>query len=245
MTVQQPQPALLILPNLIGEHSSHAAYLPASVDEAVASIDGLIAESLQGGRSYLNQFRTKKPPYQIPLALLNEHTAPDEIDFFLKPIKEGQRWGLISDCGLPCMADPGSKLVFRARQLGIPIQAFPGPSSIFMALMLSGLPGQRFSFHGYLHRNPEKLKAEMRKLEKTSSECDATQIFMEAPYRNGHTLKALCETMQDSTMVCVAWDLTLPSQGIVCHKNSAFKKSPLPLIDKKPAIFLIYAGNPL
>jgi 16S rRNA (cytidine1402-2'-O)-methyltransferase len=245
MTVEQPSPALLLLPNLIGEHRSHSAYFPTSVDEAVASLDGLIAESLQGGRSYLNQFRTKKPPYQIPLALLNEHTAPDEIDFFLKPIKDGQRWGLISDCGLPCMADPGSKLVFRARQLGISIEAFPGPSSIFMALMLSGLPGQRFSFHGYLDRNPEKLRQQLRSLEKTSMEFNATQIFMEAPYRNGHTLKALCETVQDSTMVCVAWDLTMPSQGIVCHKNSAFKKSPLPQIDKKPAIFLLYAGNPL
>jgi len=238
-------PALLLLPNLIGQQGGHEAFFPVSVDQAVASIDGLIAESSQGGRSYLNQFRTKKPPYQIPLALLNEHTAPDEIDFFLKPIKEGQRWGLVTDSGLPCMADPGSKLVYRARQLGISIEAFVGPSSLMMALMLSGLPGQRFSFQGYLSRAQDKRVQQLRQLEKTSKEQDSTQIFIEAPYRNAHTLQSICETLDDSTIVCVAWDLTMPTQGIVCQKNGAIKKCPLPQIDKKPAIFLIYAGNPM
>lgn len=238
------QPALLLLPNLIGAHQDLTHFFPESVVKAVATIDGLIAESPQGGRSYLNRFRTKKPPYQIPLALLNEHTNSDEIDFFLKPIKEGQRWGLITDSGLPCLADPGSQLVFRARQLGIQIETFPGPCSITMALMLSGLPGQRFQFHGYLHKQPERRVAEIKDLEKQSKDKNATQLFIETPYRNKHTLEALCTTLQESTWICIAWDLTMPTQGIVCQKIAAFKKSPLPIIDKKPAIYLIYAGNP-
>src|SRR5690606_17196589 len=125
------------------------------------------------------------------------------------------------------------------------IEAFVGPSAILMALMLSGLPGQRFTFHGYLNKDQDKRVQQLRQIEKQSKEQKATQLFIEAPYRNSHTLQSICDTMQDSTMVCVAWDLTLPTQGVVCHKNSSFKDSPFPQIHKEPAIFLIYAGNPV
>ncbi len=108
------------------------------------------------GRRYLKRFETKKPALEIPIALFNEHTPEDHIDFLLEPIANGERWGLVSDAGLPCIADPGSKLVHRARQKGLHVQAFVGPSAILLALMLSGLPGQKFYFNGYLNREPEK-----------------------------------------------------------------------------------------
>lgn len=228
------KPTLLLLPNLLGDHKHHELFLPSSVDKAVSSIHGLIAESEKAGRRYLSRFETEKPPHEIPLALCNKHTREDEIDFLLEPMTKGERWGLISDCGLPCLADPGTRLVKRAKELGIPVKAFVGPSSIYLALMQSGLSGQNFSFHGYLDKDPVKLKKQLFQLEKA----EGTQIFMERPYQNRKTLDILLETFDDHTMLCIAWELTNPDQGVVTQSVSHWKKSPLPNLDKKNALFL-------
>lgn len=243
MPTSTPKPALLLLPNVLGDVKHHEPFLPASVDKAVATLDGLIAESESAGRRYLGRFATKKPANEIPIALFNEHTPDDDIDFLLEPIRKGERWGLVSDGGLPCIADPGAKLVNRARNSGIVIQAFSGPSSILLALMASGLPGQRFYFAGYLDKEPHKREVEMRDLEKRSKADDSTQIFIEAPYRNKHTLESLLNTLHDRTQLCVGWDLTLPTQGLVSQSVHLWKKSPPPNLDKKNAIFLIYASR--
>jgi 16S rRNA (cytidine1402-2'-O)-methyltransferase len=232
------KPALLLLPNLIGDHSHHELFLPNSVDKAVGSLDGLIAESAQAGRRYLARFALKKAVHEVPIALYNKHSTDQDLDFLLEPIKKGERWGLVSDAGLPCIADPGSKLVFRARQTGILVQAFVGPSSIIMALMLSGLNGQRFSFHGYLDKEPAKLKRQLREFEKQSHEEDATQIFMETPFRNQQTLQVLLETLHPDTMLCTVWDLTLPSQAIVTQPIETWKKMALPNLVNRNALFL-------
>ena len=235
--------ALLLLPNLLGDHRHADVFLPSSVAKAVATLDGLIAESDAEGRRYLGRFETKKPALEIPIALFNEHTPDDHINFLLEPITKGERWGLVSDAGLPCIADPGSKLVNRARLIGITIQAFVGPSSIFLSLMLSGLPGQKFAFQGYLDREPQKRAEQIKHCIRVSSQENSTQICMETPYRNKHTLAALLEILPDDASFCVAWDLTLPTQGIVSQSVKTWKKSPLPNLDKKPAIFLFYAGK--
>lgn len=239
------KPALLLLPNLLGDHRHHQPFLPSSVDKAVLSLDGLIAESEKGGRRFLSRFETKLPVLQIPIALYNEHTPDDHIDFLLEPVKQGQRWGFVSDAGIPCIADPGAKLVRRARQIGVPVQAFVGPSSIILSLMLSGLPAQRFTFNGYLGSQPEKRTQQILQLEKTSKVEKLTQIFIETPYRNGHMLESLLSTLSNDTVLCVAWDLTLPTQGVVCQAISVWKKMALPNLDKKNAIFLFYADGDL
>lgn len=232
------KPALLLLPNLLGETSHHEPFLPNSIDKAVESLDGLIAESETGGRRYLKRFKTQKPAESIPIALFNKKTSDQDLDFLLEPIiKNGERWGLISDAGLPCIADPGSSLVYRARQRGVTVQAFVGPSSILIALMLSGLNGQQFTFNGYLDREEALREEDIIKLEKEAK--FRTQIFMEAPHRNRHMLESLLKNLKDQTLLCVAWDLTLPTQGILTQPVALWKKSPLPNIDKKPTIFLI------
>lgn len=236
----QAKPALLLLPNLLGEQAHHDLFLPASVDRAVASLDGLISESPTAGRRYLGRFQTKKPAQEIPIALYNEHTSDQDLDFLLEPIRKGERWGLVSDGGLPCIADPGSKLVARARQTGINVHAFVGPSSILLSLMLSGLPGQRFAFHGYLDKDPAKRKKQISSLAKRSRQEESTQIFIETPYRNKQTLEMLLETLDEQTQLCVAWELTLPTQGLLSQSLALWKKSPLPNLEKRNAIFLIY-----
>lgn len=235
--------ALLLLPNLLCDYKHPEVFLPSSVFKAMQTIDGLIAESEVEGRRYLKRFETKKPALEIPIALFNEHTRDTDIDFLLEPIVKGERWGLVSDAGLPCIADPGSKLVLRARQRGISLQAFVGPSSILLALMLSGLPGQKFYFHGYLNKNPSQRIAEIKHLALQSQREQTTQMFMEAPYRNLHTLQALVNTLVDDTMLSVAWDLTLPTQGVMTQLVSQWKKCSLPNLEKKPAIFLFNASS--
>jgi 16S rRNA (cytidine1402-2'-O)-methyltransferase len=234
--------ALLLLPNLLGDHRHAEVFLPNSVAKAVRSLDGLIAESEAEGRRYLKRFETKKPSMEIPIALFNEHTPDDHIDFLLEPILAGERWGLVSDAGLPCIADPGSKIVLRARQRGLAIQAFVGPSSILLALMLSGLPGQKFYFHGYLEKEPDKRKTQLKQLVSRSSQEKVTQIMMEAPYRNRHTLEALIQTLPDKAWLSVAWDLTMPTQGVMTQSVEQWKKCTLPNLEKKPAIFIFYVS---
>jgi len=234
------KPVLLLLPNLLGEHRHVDVFLPQSVAKAVQTIDGLIAESANEGRRYLDRFETKKPSLEIPIALFNEHTPDDHIDFLLEPITQGERWGLISDAGLPCIADPGSKLVHRARQKGINVQAFVGPSAIMLALMLSGFPGQKFYFHGYLNRDPKVRESQIKQLAQNSQREQSTQIYMEAPYRNQHSLESAVENLPSDAWLCVAWDLTLPTQGVISQTVTSWKKCTLPNLDKKPAIFLVY-----
>lgn len=235
------KPALLLLPNVLGDVKHHSLFLPASVDKAVATLDGLIAESMTAGRRFLGRFETKKPALEIPIALFNEHTPDSDLDFLLEPIRKGERWGLVSDAGLPCVADPGAKLVNRANQSGIVVQAFSGPSSILLGLMLSGLPGQRFCFHGYLDKEPKNRETEIKEIQRNSKAQKATQIFIEAPYRNKHLLESLLKILGDETHLCVAWDLTLPTQGVVSQTIERWKKSPLPNLEKKAAIFLLHA----
>lgn len=237
------KPALLLLPNLLGDHRHHEPFLPASIEKAMLTIDGLICESEKAGRRYLSRFTTKKPSLDMPIAVYNEHTSDADIDFFLEPIRNGERWGFISDAGLPCVADPGAKIVQRARQSGIVVQAFVGPSSILLALMQSGLSGQRFTFQGYLKADEAGRIKDIKRLESLSRAENSTQIFMEAPYRNMHMLQNLLNTLDERTWLCVAWDLTMPGQGIISEPIQRWKKMPLPNLEKKPAIFLIQVSH--
>lgn len=232
------KPALLLLPNLISENKHHELFLPQSVDKAVTSLDGLIAESEKAGRRYLSRFKTEKAPHDIPLALYNKNTPDEDIDFYLEPMQKGERWGLISDSGLPCIADPGAKIVSRARILGIPIQAFVGPSSILMALMLSGLNGQNFAFHGYLDKDSAKLRLAIQRLSTEAKRRKSTQIFMERPFCNQQTLEILLDTLDEDAELCIAAELTGPDQMVMTQTVNNWKKSPLPALDKKNTLFL-------
>lgn len=225
---------LLLLPNLLNKEALPELYFPSSVQKAVLKLDGLIAESEKEGRAFLKKMGADYR--QTPIALLNKHHQ--QIDLLLTPIRSGETWGLISDAGLPILADPGYQLVARARNFNITIQAFIGPCSIVMALMLSGLPSQRFSFNGYLPRSP---KSQIEQFEKRSKNEDITQIFIETPFRNDKLLEAFLETLNGKTSLSVAWDLTMPTQGVETHQVNTWKKRSKPSLHKKPAIFLFSA----
>lgn len=224
---------LYLLPNLLGP-SDPTLFFPNCVGETVKKLHGLIAEDEKEGRAYLKLFGVK--PQNFPIKLLNEHTKPNEIDVLLEPIVRGESWGIVSDCGLPCIADPGSNVVLRANQKKIAVQTFVGPSSIVMALQLSGLSGQRFAFHGYISRDDKAT--ELKKWEKRAFDENETQIFMDAPYRNASTLQKCLEILDKKVLFAVATDLTLSSQEVRTMTVSEWRTKEFPSIDKRPTLFL-------
>lgn len=225
---------LYLLPNLLGPLPDHRLFLPSSVDEVMGKLDGLIAESEGEGRRYLKRFKTKKKPNEMPIALFNKQAK--EHDFLLEPLLKGESWGVVSDCGLPSIADPAASLVLRAKQLNIPICAFSGPSAITHALLLSGLPGQCFYFHGYIAKEREERQKCLRTWQKIPR---TTHIFIEAPYRNHHTFQACLEVLDKDVLLCVAENLTLENERVdtfpIAHWR-AHPKAP----GKHPALFLFY-----
>lgn len=208
---------LYLLPNLLHESSEWSFDAP--------KIDALIAESDKGGYTYLKRFGLPK----VPIYLLNEHTnKPEEL---LNISQENV--GLISDAGLPCLADPGAQLVAGARLKGITVDAIPGPSSIVMALQLSGFSGQVFAFHGYFPRGEKEITVKVRSLPKGMA-----HIFIETPYRLLKVFQLLQEGLQAQDRLCIALELMGPEQFVETHTMSDWKRRHLPL-EKGRAIFVI------
>ena len=231
---------LFLLPNLLDESLAWEPFLPASVAAAVHSLDGLIAESEKEGRRYLRRFVDHEKMSRTPIRLLNEHTAKGELGALLEPLIRGERLGLISDAGLPCVADPGAPLVLLAQEKKVRVETFSGPSSILMALQLSGLSGQRFSFLGYLPRETAELKKALQQIEVKSRQEGSGQIWIEAPYRGAKMAQAAIEILQPSTLFCVAQDLTLEGQSVRTQPIARWRKE-MPEIGKRPAVFLLQA----
>jgi 16S rRNA (cytidine1402-2'-O)-methyltransferase len=231
---------LILLPNLLDESLSPEAYLPASLGSTIKTIQGLIAESEKSARRYLRKFLSHDEMAAMPLRLLNEHTPESELAELLAPIEQGECWGLISDAGLPCMADPGADLVWKARSHRIQVETHAGPSSIVYALQLSGFPSQRFTFHGYLPREIPELEQAIRNLEKQSKASAASQLFIEAPYRSAKILDSLLNILAPSTRLCVAASLTTPEERVVSQTVAKWKNNKIQL-GKEPAVFVVYA----
>lgn len=223
---------LYLLPNLLEETLPIEPFLPISVGEAVRKIQGLIAESEKMARRYLRRFLSHDEMAKMPLALLNEHSK-DAMPL-LEPMKRGEVWGLISDAGLPCLADPGADLVWLAHQNGIHVETFVGPSSIVMALQLSGFGGQQFAFHGYLPREALDLEKKIRDLEKQP----ITHIWIEAPYRSAKMLDLLKQVLKPTTRLCLAANLTTSNQKVVSQTIAKWREKSF-LLEKEPVVFLL------
>ncbi len=230
-------PMLYLFPNLLAEIEPHSAFLPNSVDAAVAQIQGLIAESEKEGRRFLRRFAFEGRSFRdIPIFLLNEHSTENDKKAILQQLMQGGKWGLISDCGMPCLADPGADLVLMAREKGIPIETFSGPSSVLFALVLSGLGGQHFTFHGYLPKQEDLLVQELKRIEKIKS----THLFIETPYRNQRLLETILSALDARTWLCIACDLTLPSQFVQTKRLKEWKLAK-PDLNKRPTVFALKA----
>lgn len=230
---------LILFPVPIGAEEMDYS-LPAHNLELLASCHTFIVEELRTARRFL-----KKAGYPFPIddtvfLELNEHTTHEEIGGYLDAIEWGENIGLLSEAGLPCVADPGAMITKVAQRRGIEVVPLIGPSSLMLALMASGFNGQSFAFVGYLPVDKNKRASEIRRLEERVHREHQTQIFIEAPYRNNQMLETLCTTLNTQTMVCVACDLTLPTQQIRSLSAAAWRKEREKWnLHKRNTVFLI------
>ncbi|MEX0610169.1 MAG: SAM-dependent methyltransferase [Balneolaceae bacterium] len=230
---------LYLIPTTLGKTPENNT-LPEYTLSVLRKLDALVVENMQSAVKFLQWVGDTIPEYEIDFYHLNKHTPDHEIFSFMKPLKAGKDVGVISEAGVPAVADPGAKLVKMAHQNNIKVVPLVGPSSILLALMAAGFNGQEFAFHGYLPIDQNKRKQMISQLDGESRRHDRTQIFMEAPYRNNELLKDIISTCPAETRVCVAVDITLPEEEIISKPVSEWKSSPLPNLHKRPAIFLIY-----
>ncbi|MBI2311346.1 MAG: SAM-dependent methyltransferase [Betaproteobacteria bacterium] len=240
MSERHPKPGVLyLIPSPLGEQDP-AETLSEPARRTVATLDYFVVEHLKTARAVLKRIGTCKPLQELTLAVLDEHTVATELECLLSPVVAGMDAGLLSEAGCPAVADPGAQLVRLAHEHGIRVVPLVGPSSILLALMASGLNGQRFAFHGYLPAAAGERDRRITELERESAARDQTQIFIETPYRNGKLFAALVETCRPDTLLCVATDLTLPGERVTTRAIGKWKGK-RPEIEKRPTVFLLLA----
>ena len=214
--------------------------LPANNMELLATCRTFIVEELRSARRFLKRAGYPYPIDDTVFLELNEHTSQEDIVGHLDAIERGENIGLLSEAGLPCVADPGAMITRVAQRRGIEVVPLVGPSSLMLALMASGLNGQRFAFKGYLPVDRSARAATLRHLEEHVHRSHETQLFIEAPYRNNQMLEAMSTVLQADTLVCVACDLTLPTQYIRTMPAAKWKKEREKTdLHKRNTVFLI------
>jgi 16S rRNA (cytidine1402-2'-O)-methyltransferase len=211
------------------------------IPEKVISLTRLmrffIVEDIRSARRFLRLIDKGFPINDTVFYELNEHTDESDIEHYHDPVLNGSDIGIISESGLPGIADPGARIIALAHRKKITVTPLSGPSSILLALISSGLNGQNFTFNGYLPVKPAERSAKLRELEKKARE-GFTQIFMETPYRNQKMLESITTTCSNETMLCIAADITLPTESIRTMKISEWKTD-LPIINDKLVVFVM------
>ena len=211
--------------------------IPEKVIGLTRQLRYFIVEDIRSARRFLRLIDKEFPINDSVFFELNEHTGESDITNYLEPIFNGSDIGVLSEAGLPGIADPGAGIIALAHRKRITVTPLSGPSSILLALISSGLNGQNFSFNGYLPVKPAERSAKLRELEKKAGEGYA-QIFMETPYRNQKMLESIITTCHSNTLLCIAADITLPTELIRTMKISEWKRD-LPLLNDKLVVFVI------
>lgn len=228
---------LYLIPCTLGD-TSPLEVLPLLVKKAVEEIDYYIVEHEKSARAFIKSIVPRKSQPDLQFRLINKYTDASEIPDMLAPCHQGLDVGVISDAGCPGIADPGAAVVAEAHLQGIKVVPLVGPSSILLAMMASGFNGQNFAFNGYLPIDKRERRKEIKRLERLSEEIQQSQIFIETPYRNNQLLESILSTVQSETKVCVASDLTLPTEFIATLPAEVWLKKKVDL-NKRPTIFII------
>lgn len=228
---------LYLIPTTLGD-TAPLEVLPLSVKKVIENLDEYIVENEKSARAFIKRITPKKPQPKLILHVLNKHTELTELPGFLESCKQGESIGLLSEAGAPGVADPGAEIVSLAHENGIRVIPLVGPSSILMAMMSSGLNGQNFAFNGYLPIEKKERRKEIKRLERLSADAQQAQAFIETPYRNNQMLEELSQSLHDQTRLCVACDISLPTEYILTQNIVKWKQS-LPNLHKRPAIFII------
>ncbi len=233
-----PKGKLYLIPTTLGE-SNPMDVLPQTVKRAIEFIDCYIVENEKTARKFIKSICPEKVQSSLILSSLNKHTEKTEHNAMIQPCLEGINVGLMSEAGCPGVADPGAVIVKLAHENGIQVIPLVGPSSILLAMMGSGMNGQSFAFNGYLPIDKDDKKAAIKSFEKLSFDKNQSQIFIETPYRNNKFLEDLLQILQPNTHLCIAADITLPTEYIKTYKVSDWKKNKIDL-HNRPTIYIIH-----
>lgn len=230
---------LYLFPSPLGDNEPREV-IPGPVLDRMLEIRTFVVEEVRTARRFLSRAGLKGHIGELEFHELNEHTQPKEVEALAALFENGQDVGLITEAGLPAVADPGALLVALCHRRGIEVVPFTGPSSLMLALMASGLDGQSFAFCGYLPAKTDERRSAIRTVEKRSSQQHQTQLFIETPYRNDSLMADLLASCRDDTRLCFAADLTLPTATIRTRTVREWKKAPIE-IGKRPCVFLLLA----
>ncbi|MCO6505922.1 MAG: SAM-dependent methyltransferase [Snodgrassella sp.] len=234
-------PILYLIPTPLGMVDTPC--LLAHEQENIVRLTDFVVEAEKTARAHLKAFGVHTPIRELNLRTLNEHTAERDIAALLQPLHAGRSMGLLSEAGCPAVADPGAQLVALAHQAGFTVMPLVGPSSIMLALMASGTNGQCFAFKGYLPAEKNARIERLRALENRSRQENETQLFIETPYRNDALLADAIASLHPQTRLCIAADLTMPTQTIISQSIATWKSMKvLPQLKKRPCLFVLYAG---
>ena len=229
---------LYLIPTTLGENEP-LEVMPYSVRTVIEKIDHYIVENEKSARRFIKKITPKKSQPSLILMKLDKYADELETRTYLNVCEEGVSVGLLSEAGVPAVADPGATIVKLAHEKGIQVVPLVGPSSILLALMASGMNGQSFAFNGYLPIDKADRKKAIKELERLSKERNQSQIFIETPYRNEKMFADLKSTLTPGTRLCIAVDITLPEEYIKTYTVAEWKHHQ-PDLHKRPAIFIIH-----
>lgn len=229
---------IYLIPTTLGDNEP-LEVLPISVKKIIEQIDTYIVENEKTARRFIKRISASKVQAKLEMFHLNKFTDIGSLPNFIEPCLKGIHVGLLSEAGCPGVADPGADIVKLAHEKDIEVVPLVGPSSILMAMMSSGMNGQRFSFNGYLPIDKGERKTEIKRLERLSFDHNQSQIFIETPYRNNKMLEDLCAVLHSNTKICVACDITLPTEYIKTYTANDWSKKKVDL-HKRPTIFIIH-----
>lgn len=238
MKTDNPKGKLYLIPTTLGENDP-VDVLPQTVKRAIDFIDHYIVENEKTARRFIKAVNAQKVQAELKISLLNKHTEVSEHNAMIKPCLEGINVGLMSEAGCPGVADPGAVIVKIAHEKGIQVVPLVGPSSILLAMMASGMNGQSFAFNGYLPIDKSDKKSALKNFEKMSNDKNQSQIFIETPYRNNKLLEDILSALQPNTHLCIAADITLPTEYIKTLRVADWKKTKVDL-HNRPTIFIIH-----
>ena len=229
---------LYLIPTRLGDNAP-LEVLPMSVKKIIEFVDDYIVENEKTARNFIKKISSSKSQSSLKIHVLNKFTKPLEIESFLNACEEGKPVGLLSEAGCPGIADPGAEIVKIAHKKDIRVIPLVGPSSILLAMMASGMNGQKFTFNGYLPIESDERRKALKSLERESFASNTSQIFIETPYRNNKMLEEIYKTLHADTNVCIACDITLPSEYIKTKTVKEWKHTKVDL-HKRPTIFIIH-----
>ncbi len=229
---------LYLIPTTLGDNAP-LEVLPISVKKVIELVDDYIVENEKTARHFIKKISSGKSQPSLNINILNKFTQESELPSFLDACEQGKPVGLLSEAGCPGIADPGAEVVKIAHKKNIQVIPLVGPSSILLAMMASGMNGQNFAFNGYLPIDKSERRKAIKDLERESFNKNSSQVFIETPYRNNKMLEEMCVALNPDTNVCVASDITLPTEYIKTQTIKEWKHTKVDL-HKRPTIFIIH-----